>query len=67
MYTQQATGQLRENANNDLQGMSFLFGNVLGGGQHFVLTKGIGSDEKISNSKILSTRDLMAPRFGSCF
>ncbi len=32
MYTQQATGQLRENANNDPQGLSSLFGNFLGGG-----------------------------------
>ena len=28
MYTQQATGLLRENANNDPQGMSLLFGNL---------------------------------------
>jgi hypothetical protein len=33
MYTQQATGLLRENANNDPQGMSSLFGSFLGGGQ----------------------------------
>jgi hypothetical protein len=36
MYTQQATGLLRENANNDPQGMSSLFGSfggVVGGGQ----------------------------------
>src|SRR5919112_2080334 len=36
MYTQQATGLLRENADNDLQGMSSLFGSfggVVGGGQ----------------------------------
>jgi hypothetical protein len=32
MYTQQATGLLRENANNDPQGVSSLFGNFLGGG-----------------------------------
>jgi len=32
MYTQQATGLLRENANNDPQGLSSLFGNFLGGG-----------------------------------
>jgi hypothetical protein len=32
MYTQQATGLLRENANNDPQGMSSLFGSF-GGGQ----------------------------------
>jgi hypothetical protein len=33
MYTQQATGLLRENANNDPQGMSSLFGSLGGGGQ----------------------------------
>jgi hypothetical protein len=35
MYTQQATGLLRENANNDPQGLSSLFGSFggLGGGQ----------------------------------
>jgi hypothetical protein len=33
MYTQQATGLLRENANNDQQGMSSLFGSFGGGGQ----------------------------------
>jgi hypothetical protein len=36
MYTQQATGLLRENANNDPQGMSSLFGSfggVVGGQQ----------------------------------
>src|SRR5215208_5757291 len=33
MYTQQATGLLRENANNDPQGMSSLFGSCGGGGQ----------------------------------
>jgi hypothetical protein len=32
MYTQQATGLLRENANNDPQGLSSLFGSF-GGGQ----------------------------------
>jgi hypothetical protein len=32
MYTQQATGFLRENANNDTQGLSSLFGGF-GGGQ----------------------------------
>jgi hypothetical protein len=32
MYTQQATGLLREKANNDPQGVSSLFGNFLGGG-----------------------------------
>src|SRR5215210_998671 len=32
MYTQQATGLLRENANNDPQGMSSLFGSLGGGG-----------------------------------
>lgn len=32
MYTQQATGFLRENANNDPQGLSSLFGSF-GGGQ----------------------------------
>ena len=31
MYTQQATGLLRENANNDPQGMSSLFGSFGGG------------------------------------
>jgi hypothetical protein len=31
-YTQQATGMLRENANNDPQGMSSLFGSFGGGG-----------------------------------
>ena len=42
MYTQQATGLLRENANNDPQGMSSLFGSlggVVGGRQHYVLTQ----------------------------
>ena len=33
MYTQQATGLLRENANNDPQGLSSLFGSLGGGGQ----------------------------------
>jgi hypothetical protein len=33
MYTQHATGFLRENANNDPQGLSSLFGGF-GGGQH---------------------------------
>ena len=33
MYTQQATGLLRENANNDPQGLSSLFGSFGGGGQ----------------------------------
>jgi hypothetical protein len=33
MYTQQATGLLRENANNDPQGMSSLFGRFGGRGQ----------------------------------
>jgi hypothetical protein len=33
MYTQQATGLLRENTNNDPQGMSSLFGSFGGGGQ----------------------------------
>lgn len=35
MYTQQATGLLRENANNDPQGLSSLFGSFggVGGGQ----------------------------------
>jgi hypothetical protein len=32
MYTQQATGFLRENANNDPQGLSSLFGSFGGGG-----------------------------------
>src|ERR671925_1506916 len=32
MYTQQATGLLRENANNDPQGLSSLFGSFGGGG-----------------------------------
>jgi hypothetical protein len=32
MYTQQATGLLRENANNDPQGMSSLFGSFGGAG-----------------------------------
>ncbi|HYY66835.1 MAG TPA: hypothetical protein VE572_00660 [Nitrososphaeraceae archaeon] len=32
MYTQQATGLLRENANNDPQGVSSLFGSLGGGG-----------------------------------
>jgi hypothetical protein len=47
MFTQHATGLLRENANNDPQGMSLLFGNLSGGGggsvevegQRYVLTK----------------------------
>jgi hypothetical protein len=33
MYTQQATGLIRENANNDPQGLSSLFGSFRGGGQ----------------------------------
>ncbi|MDQ4015525.1 MAG: hypothetical protein M3136_07145 [Thermoproteota archaeon] len=33
MYTQQATGLIRENANNDPQGLSSLFGSFGGGGQ----------------------------------
>lgn len=33
MYTQQATGLLRENANNDPQGLSSLFGSFGGVGQ----------------------------------
>ena len=33
MYTQQATGLLRENANNDPQGLSSLLGSFGGGGQ----------------------------------
>src|SRR5918999_1884470 len=33
MYTQQATGLLRENTNNDPQGLSSLFGSFGGGGQ----------------------------------
>lgn len=32
MYTQQATGFLRENANNDPQGLSSIFGSLGGGG-----------------------------------
>jgi hypothetical protein len=32
MYTQQATGLIRENANNDPQGLSSLFGSFGGGG-----------------------------------
>ena len=32
MYTQQATGFLRENSNNDPQGLSSLFGSLGGGG-----------------------------------
>jgi hypothetical protein len=32
MYTQQATGLLRENANNDPQGLSSLLGSFGGGG-----------------------------------
>jgi hypothetical protein len=32
MYTQQATGLLRENADNDPQGLSSLFGSLGGGG-----------------------------------
>jgi hypothetical protein len=32
VYTQQATGLLRENANNDPQGLSSLFGSFGGGG-----------------------------------
>jgi hypothetical protein len=32
MYTQQATGLLRENANNDPQGLSSLFGSFGGAG-----------------------------------
>ena len=60
MYTQHATGLIRENTNNNPQGMSSLFGNVSGGGvavvggQHYVLTKkGIRSNEKIFNPKNL--------------
>jgi hypothetical protein len=33
MYTQQATGLLREHANNDPQGISSLFGSFGAGGQ----------------------------------
>jgi hypothetical protein len=43
MYTQQATGLLRENANNDPQGMSSLFGNFLGGGGQQQQGGGIGN------------------------
>ena len=32
MYTQDATGLLRDNANNDPQGLSSLFGSIGGGG-----------------------------------
>src|SRR5918995_4223137 len=42
MYTQQATGLLRENANNDPQGLSSLFGSFGGGGQQ-QQSRGIGN------------------------
>jgi hypothetical protein len=43
MYTQQATGLLRENANNDPQGMSSLFGGFGGGGGQQQQGGGIGN------------------------
>jgi hypothetical protein len=43
MYTQQATGLLRENANNDPQGMSSLFGSFGGGGGGQQQGGGIGN------------------------
>jgi hypothetical protein len=43
MYTQQATGLLRENANNDPQGISSLFGNFGGGGRQQQQGGGIGN------------------------
>src|SRR5918999_6466939 len=45
MYTQQATGFLRENANNDPQGLSSLFGSFGGGG-----LGGLGSSGDNQNS-----------------
>jgi hypothetical protein len=43
MYTQQATGFLRENANNDPQGLSSLFGSFGGGGGQQQQGGGIGN------------------------
>src|SRR5919106_4741456 len=43
MYTQQATGLLRENANNDPQGLSSLFGSLGGGGGGQQQGGGIGN------------------------
>jgi hypothetical protein len=43
MYTQQATGLLRENANNDPQGLSSLFGSFGGGGRQQQQGGGIGN------------------------
>src|SRR5918995_5458732 len=43
MYTQQATGLLRENANNDPQGLSSLFGSFGGGGGQQQQGGGIGN------------------------
>ena len=43
MYTQQATGLLRENANNDPQGLSSLLGSFGGGGQAGQQGGGIGN------------------------
>ena len=41
MYTQQATGFLRENSNNDPQGLSSLFGSLGGGGR-----EGLGQQQQ---------------------
>jgi hypothetical protein len=43
MYTQQATGLLRENANNDPQGLSSLLGSFGGGGGQQQQGGGIGN------------------------
>jgi hypothetical protein len=43
MYTQQATGLLRENANNDPQGLSSLLGSFGGGGLGQQQGRGIGN------------------------
>ena len=43
MYTQQATGLLRENASNDPQGLSSLLGSFGGGGQQQQQGGGIGN------------------------
>jgi hypothetical protein len=43
MYTQQATGLLRENANNDPQGLSSLLGSFGGGGGQQQQGSGIGN------------------------
>jgi len=46
MYTQQATGFLRENANNDPQGLSSLFGSLGGGGGGLGGLGGLGQQQQ---------------------